>query len=153
MPLFETNQTNHSANQQTQNSTINQTDNCGFDTQTNPQNQTQTKPENQSGLLTMIGQLLPLAPFAFEQFTGQKVPAMTGTIAEMQLALVQISNNLQTIAQNQQALSQRLIALENNAVQQLTSLTHQFKSLRLTHTKEQKQIEYNPDPNKLEENY
>jgi hypothetical protein len=86
---------------------INQTENCGFDNfetqkstsanQNNNQNQTQ-KP---SGLLTIIGQLLPLAPFAFEQFTGQKVPQMTGTIAEMQMALGQISNNLQTIANNQ----------------------------------------------------
>ncbi|CAG8640821.1 1422_t:CDS:1, partial [Paraglomus brasilianum] len=66
-----------------------QTNNGGSDPQTNqPNNQTQSKPN--SGLLTIIGQLLPLAPFAFEQFTGQKVPQMTGTIAEMQMALIQI---------------------------------------------------------------
>jgi septal ring factor EnvC (AmiA/AmiB activator) len=113
-----------------------------------PNNQTQTDASaNQpnstsqpnSGLMTIIGQLLPLAPFAFEQFTGQKVPHMTGTIAEMKNALLLIQTNLQTIAQNQQSLSQRLMALENSA----NNLTHQFKSLRLTHTKEQKQIEYN----------
>ena len=75
----------------------NQTDNCGFEKQTNPNNQTQSK--SQSGLLTIIGQLLPLAPFAFEQFTGQKVPQMTGTIAEMQTALGQIQSGLQTIRQ------------------------------------------------------
>ncbi|CAJ0749817.1 2322_t:CDS:2 [Entrophospora sp. SA101] len=107
-------------------------------------NQTTTNQPQQSGLLTIIGQLLPLAPFAFEQFTGQKVPAMTGTIAEMQSSLLLIQTNLQTIANNQQALSQRLIALETNAVQQLTALTQQFHSLRLTHTKERKEIEYNP---------
>ena len=109
---------------------------------------TAKKPE--SNLITIIGQLLPFAPLAFEQFTGQKVPQMTGTIAEMQSALIQIQTNLQVIANNQQALSQRLIALEQNATNQLTNLTNQFKSLRLTHTKEQKQIEYNPPH--LEEN-
>ncbi|CAG8694918.1 6222_t:CDS:2, partial [Ambispora gerdemannii] len=97
-----------------------------------------------SSLLTIIGQLLPLAPLAFEQFTGQKVPHMSGTMAEMQMALISIQTNLQVIANNQQALSQRLIALEQNATNQLTNLTNQFKSLRLTHTKEQKQIEYTP---------
>jgi len=120
-----------------------------------PNNQTQTDasanqpnstvtnqaPHQPAGLMTIIGQLLPLAPFAFEQFTGQKVPHMTGTIAEMKNALLLIQTNLQTIANNQQTLSQRLMALENSA----NNLTHQFKSLRLTHTKEQKQIEYRPN--------
>src|SRR6185312_5662525 len=135
MPLFEekTNQNNQTANQS--NSTT-----------TNPN----TPSENKSGLLTIIGQLLPLAPFAFEQFTGQKVPQMTGTIAEMQMALINIQTNLQTIANNQQALSQRLIALESNANQHLINLTNQFKSLTLTHTKEQKQIAYN-HPSRIEE--
>jgi len=99
-----------------------------------------------SSLLTIIGQLLPLAPFAFEQFTGQKVPQMTGTIAEMQMALINIQSNLQTIVNSQNSLNQRLLALENSA----NNLTNQFKSLRLTHTKEHKQIEYNPPH--LEEN-
>jgi hypothetical protein len=133
-----------------------QTENCGFETKTNPNsNQTQSN-QNQkpSGLLTIIGQLLPLAPFAFEQFTGQKVPQMTGTIAEMQMALLNIQTNLQTIANNQQSLNQRLIALENSANNHLTNLTHQFNSLRLTHTreKEKKEIEYNP-PLKETEDY
>ncbi|CAJ0890218.1 10206_t:CDS:2 [Entrophospora sp. SA101] len=128
------NNTNFQSNPKETNSTAN----GGF------ANQTTTNQPQQSGLLTIIGQLLPLAPFAFEQFTGQKVPAMTGTIAEMQSSLLLIQTNLQTIANNQQALSQRLIALETNAVQQLTALTQQFHSLRLTHTKERKEIEYNP---------
>jgi len=141
MPLFEENNQKNN-NQQ---SNTNQTDeSCGFDTQ---KQNNQTPPK--SSLLTIIGQLLPLAPFAFEQFTGQKVPHMTGTIADMQMALNQISTNLQTIANHQQQLNQRLITLENNAVQQLTSLSQQFNSLRLTHTQEKKQIEFNPNP-KLE---
>ncbi|CAG8694719.1 4966_t:CDS:1, partial [Ambispora leptoticha] len=126
----------------------NQTESGDFSTQ-NQQAQTQSNAKSNetksSGLMTIIGQLLPLAPFAFEQFTRQKVPQMTGTIAEMQMALIQIQSNLQTIVNNQQALSQRLIALETNASHQLTTLTQQFQSLRLTHTKEQQQIEYNPN--------
>ena len=138
MPLFEektnqNNQTSSSANQ----------DNS---TQSN-----QTQNQKPSGLLTIIGQLLPLAPFAFEQFTGQKVPQMTGTIAEMQMALINIQTNLQTIANNQNSLNQRLIALESSA----NNLTNQFKSLRLTHTKEQKQIEFDRPQleNQESENY
>ena len=129
----------------------NQTESGGTQNSTSPQTQP-TPPK--SGLISIIGQLLPLAPFAFEQFTGQKVPQMTGTIAEMQMALIQIQTGLQAIVQNQQALSQRLIALETNATNHLTNLTNQFQSLRLTHTQEKKQIEFNPNQiTHPEENY
>ena len=123
------------------------------------QQQATTKPEvatnsetkkPESNLMTIIGQCLPFAPLVFEQFTGQKVPQLSGTMAEITNSLQQIQISCQTLANNQQALSQRLIALEQNATNQLTNLTNQFKSLRLTHTKEQKQIEYNPPH--LEEN-
>ena len=120
---------------------------------THPNNQTTDQlsqtPKKEFNLVKTIGQLLPLAPFVFEQFTGQKVPPMTGTMAEMQTALIGIQTNLQSIVNHQQELAQRLIALEANANNHLTNLTHQFNSLRLTHTKERKQIEYNPP---LEEN-
>lgn len=139
MPLFATNPKNNEQSADTK-----PTDNCGFDNQTK-QN---TQPETKSSLLTMIGQLLPLAPFAFEQFTGQKVPHMSGTMAEVVNSLQQIQISLSTLANNQQALSQRLIQLETNANNHLTNLTNQFKSLRLTHTKEQKQIEYNNENQK-----
>jgi hypothetical protein len=43
---------------------------------------------------------------------------------------------------SQQSLNQRLVQLETNATHQFNNWVHQFKSLRLTHTKEQKQIEY-----------
>ncbi|CAG8746783.1 6903_t:CDS:1, partial [Ambispora leptoticha] len=46
------------------------------------QNNPPTKKE-ESGLIKTIGQLLPLAPFVYEQFTGQKVPPMTGTMADI----------------------------------------------------------------------
>ena len=142
MPLFE--ETNQKNNQTEKVAEIN-----GSKNQTQSNSQSQPK----SSLLTIIGQLLPLAPFAFEQFTGQKVPHMTGTMAEMQMALNQISTNLQTIANNQQQLNQRLIALENSAVQSLNSLNNQFQSLRLTHTQEKKQIEFNPNPKLETEDY
>ena len=64
----------------------------GFDNRTDQNNQTQTQKPN--SLITIIGQLLPFAPLVYEQFTGQKVPQMSGTIVEMQTALLQISTNL-----------------------------------------------------------
>ena len=103
---------------------------------------TKTTPDNKSNLLTIIGQCLPFAPLVFEQFTGQKVPQLSGTIAEITNSLQNIQISLQTLANNQQQLTNRINQLETSATQHLTNLTNQFKSLRLTHTKEQKQIEY-----------
>jgi len=105
-----------------------------------------TPSQKPSGLITTLGQLLPLAPVLFEQWTGQKVPPLTGTIAEIQASLTSIQTALHTVAQNQQELAQRLVNLENMAQTQLTNLTQQFQSFRLTHTREKKEIEYNPHP-------
>jgi len=108
-----------------------------------------TQPESTpkpSGLVNTLGQLLPLAPFFYEQLTGHKVPPMTGTIAEMQLALTSIQTALQMIAQNQQQLEQRLMNLETSATAQFTNLVQQVQSIkhiRLTHDRERKQIDYN----------
>ena len=102
--------------------------------------------EKPSGLINTLGQLLPLAPFLFEQVTGQKVPPLTGTIAEMHLALTSIQTALQMVVRNQQELAQRLVNLETNASSQFTNLTQQvqgLKSIRLTHDRERKQIDYN----------
>src|SRR6185295_15758478 len=91
-------------------------------------NQEQTKPES-SGLMKMVGQSLPFLPLLFEQFTGQKVPQMSGTMFEIQMALNQVMAS-------QQAIMQRLTNLENNASHQFTNLTNQvqsIKSIRLTH--------------------
>ncbi|CAG8510247.1 32440_t:CDS:2 [Racocetra persica] len=96
-----------------------------------------SKPEP-SGLMKMVGQSLPFLPLLFEQFTGQKIPQMGGTMFEIQMTL-------QQILANQQALNQRLLSLENNAVQQFTALNQQvqsIKSVRLTHQKETKAIDY-----------
>jgi hypothetical protein len=104
----------------------------------NPSSNTNSKPNS---LISTISSLLPLAPLLFEQFTGQKVPALGGTMAEMKLALTQIQTNLQTVVNNQQQIYQQIDQLKTTASNQLTNLTHQFQNLRLTHTKEQKQIE------------
>jgi hypothetical protein len=79
----------------------------------------------------------------FEQFTGHKVPQMGGTIFEIQMALNQI-------LKNQQALDQRLLALENVASRQFTNLSQEvrsIKSVRLTHDRERKQIELSSNGN------
>ena len=78
----------------------NQTQDCGFET--NNLNKTNSSPKKEeSSIIKTIGQLLPLAPFVFEQFTGQKVPQMSGTIADIQIALTSIQTNLQTVVNNQ----------------------------------------------------
>jgi hypothetical protein len=116
--------------------------------QTHPHNQTDSElnqsviPKKENNLITAIGSLLPFVPLVFEQFTGQKIPAMSGTMAEIQLILNNLQTGLQTVVNNQQQLAQRLITCETSANQHLTNLNNQFNSLRLTHTKEQKRIEY-----------
>jgi len=59
------------------------------------------------------------------------------------------------VVSNQNQIAQRLVNLETNASQQLTNLTQQFQSLRLTHTKERerKEIAYNNPPENQEESY
>lgn len=116
-----------------------------------PPTPTPAETKSESSLVKTIGQCLTFAPLVFEQFTGQKVPAIGGTMAEIQLALTQIQTNLQVVVNNQSQLAQRLVNLENNASQQFTNLTQQFQSFRLTHTREKKEIEYNPP--KLETEY
>ena len=104
--------------------------------QEQPQIQTNQEP---SGLMKMVGQSLPFLPLLFEQITGQKVPQMSGTMFEIQMALNQVMASQQTIMQ-------RLTNLENNATQQFTNLTSQvqsIKSIRLSHSKETKAIDYN----------
>src|SRR6185369_9609934 len=115
-------------------------------------NQDQNKLDNQStnqepsGIMKMVGQSLPFLPLLFEQFTGQKIPQMSGTMAEIQMALSQVIAAQQQILSNQQSLNQRLVNLENNASSQFTNLVQQvqsIKSVRLTHQKETKAIDYN----------
>jgi len=142
MPLFtentnSNNQTNPSANDSTQ---TNQNSN-------QPNNQNQGPPpfsKPTTGLFSLppaVMNIVPWIPLLLEMTTGQKIPQMTGTLGEIQQSIQQIQFSLTQVVNNQNSLHQRLIALETSA----NNLTHQFKSLRLTHIKEQKQIEYNPN--------
>lgn len=98
---------------------------------------------NQKGLVSIVGSLLPLAPVLFEQWTGQKIPPMTGTLAEMNTALSTLQLSLSQVLQNQQQLWNKLEALEKSAHSSLSSLTSQVQNIRLTHTRETKSIDYN----------
>ena len=154
MPLFTentnpNNQTNPSANDSTQ---TNQNSN-----QPNNQNQgPQPFSKPTTGLFSLppaVMNIVPWIPLMLEMTTGQKIPQMSGTMGEIQQSLQQIQFGLTQVVNNQNSLNQRLIALETKLLEVQSSannLTNQFKSLRLTHTKEQKQIEYNPP--QLEEN-
>jgi len=112
----------------------------------------ETKPEN--NLLGAISKCLTFAPLVYEQLTGQKVPQITGTMAEIQGAINQLNTlvqkvigNQQVIVDNQTKLNTRLANLENNANQKLFNLTNKvdkISTVKLTHEKERKQIEYNP---------
>ena len=113
--------------------------------------ETQGPEKTPSKLITALGSLLPFAPLVFEQFTGQKVPQLSGTMFEIQNGIQQLQLTNTQILNNQQQIWTRLENLEKSANQQLTNLTQQFQSLRLTHTKERKEIEYNPP--KLETEY
>jgi TolA-binding protein len=81
-----------------------------------------------------------------EATTGQKIPQMSGTIGEIQQGIQTIQMSLGQIIQQQTALDQRLTSLENNASNQFTNLNNQvqsIKSIRLSHSKETKAIDYN----------
>lgn len=125
----------------------------------NPTNTPVLNPPSK-GLFTLpdsVMKLVPWVPFILEATTGQKIPQLGGTMGEIQMALqqlqltqTQIITNQSQIFRETENLRQQIEQLKTNANQHLSNLTHQFKSLRLTHTKEQKQIEYNnqlEDPN------
>jgi len=144
MPRFEeTNQTKN--NQSTE-----------MPNQTNQNQGEQPFSQQNTGLFSLppyVMKLVPWIPLMLEMTTGQKIPQMTGTIGEIQQGLQTIQMTLGQIIQSQQQFHQRLTNLETNASQQFTNLTNQFNSLRLTHTKEKKEIAYNNQTNLEEENY
>ena len=119
-----------------------------FQNQNNQQNnQTQNQPNK--GLFSLppaLMSMVPWIPLMLEATTGQKIPQMTGTIGEIQQGLQTIQMSLGQIITNQQQLDQRITNLEQNATNQFTNLVQQvqsIKSIRLTHDRERKQIDYN----------
>ncbi len=107
---------------------------------------TGTNPEKSDNFLGAVSKCLTFAPLILEQFTGQKVPQMSGTIVEIQQSINQLAINIQTIVNNQNKIWQKLTNLENNANQKLFNLTNKvdkISTVKLTHAKETKQIEFN----------
>jgi len=89
-------------------------------------------------------------PVLLEQFTGQAMPPTGGNNVELQLALSQVISLQQQLLASQQNLDQRLTQLESNASQQFIGLAQKvesIKSIRLTHDRERKQIEFNSNGN------
>ena len=130
--------------QNTQPSTPNNQNQPPTNFQGQPNAQTQQPP---SMMMKLMSSCLPVL---LEQFTGQAMPPMGGNNAEMQLALSQVISLQQQIITGQQNLDQRLAQLETNASQQFTGLAQEvksIKSIRLTHDRERKQIEFNGNGN------
>lgn len=107
---------------------------------------TETNPEKSDNFLGVVTKCLTFAPLLLEQFTGQKVPQMSGTIVEIQQSINQLGLNVQSVVNNQNKIWQKLTSLENNANQKLFNLTNQLNKLsgfKLTQERERKQIEFN----------
>jgi len=119
--------------------------------------QNQQQPNNQvnqppSILTQIVGACLPIL---LNQFTGQDTmpTPLGGNNMEMQLTLSQVLTLQQQILTIQQSLSERISSLEsnlvslgNNASNQFTNLVQEvkgIKSVRLTHQKETRAIDYN----------
>ncbi|CAI2192449.1 1285_t:CDS:2 [Funneliformis geosporum] len=104
-----------------------------------PNAQTQQPPSIIMKLMTSC------LPVLLEQFTGQAMPSMGGN-QQVELVLSQVISLQQQIITGQQKIDQRLTQLETSASQQFTGLAQEvksIKSIRLTHDRERKQIEFN----------
>lgn len=109
--------------------------------QQSPNSQNQSNQNQNSGLMQLVGAVLPAL---LEHFTGQKINP-SGSSPENQLILSQLLSIQQQILANQQSFNQRLMTLETNASQQFTNLVQQvqsIKSIRLSHSRETKAIDY-----------
>ena len=129
----------------------------------NNQNQQQTNFQGQPNAQTqqppsmMMKLMSSCLPVLLEQFTGQALPPMGGNNVELQLALSQVISLQQQIITGQQNLDQRLTQLETKLLEVQSSASQQFtglaqevksiKSIRLTHDRERKQIEFNGNGN------
>jgi TolA-binding protein len=110
----------------------------------------------------ILGECLTFAPLFYERLTKKKLPAMGGTLGEMQQAITNLATSyqqlhlgIQTIVNNQTKIFNRLQSLESNASRRLLNLDQRIGNLsniRLTHKREEKQIEYNKPNNSSLEN-
>jgi len=129
---------------------------------TNDQNFTQANEafNPSKGLVSIpphLMQIVPWIPFAIEAISGQKVPAMGGTIGEIQNSLTQIQFSLtqllnvqQQMLSGQQQLWNKLENLENNANSHLTNLSQQVananKDFKLLATETKRSLELTHQP-------
>jgi len=120
----------------------------------------------QKGLLTLppaLMQIVPWIPFALEAISGQKVPAIGGTMGEIQSSLSQIQfsltqllSNQQKMLNGQQQLWTKLETLESNASSQLSNLSQQVantnQDFKLLATETKRSLEFSQSRNELETN-
>jgi hypothetical protein len=144
MNNFQNQNLNNQPNSQQQTNTQNQS--------TNFQQPNQQVNQQPSILTQIAGACLPVL---LKQFTGQEMMpgSLGGNNMEMQLTLSQVLSLQQQILTTQQSLSERLsslesnlVSLENKASNQFTNLVQEvkgIKSVRLTHQKETRAIDYN----------
>jgi len=134
--------------------------------QANFNQNTQASDATQKGLLTLppaLMQIVPWIPFALEAISGQKIPAMGGTIGEIQSSLSQIQfsltqllSNQQQVLSGQQQLWTKLTNLESNASTQLSNLSQQVantnQDFKLLATETKRSLEFSQSRNELETN-
>lgn len=127
----------------------------------NQTNQAETSPKGLFTLPPALMQIIPWIPFALEAISGQKIPAMGGTIGEIQSSLQQIQfsltqllSNQQQMLSGQQQLWTKLESLESNASNQLTNLREQLantnNNFRLIAQETKRSLEFNHQPKELE---
>jgi hypothetical protein len=124
-----------------------------LDTLNNETNQTPPENKGEGGLVGILGECLTFAPLFYERLTNKKLPAMGGTIGEIQQAITQLATifqqlqpGLQTVVNNQTKIFNRIQTLESNASRKMLQLDQRMANLsgiKLTHAKETKQIEFN----------
>ncbi|CAG8746100.1 36265_t:CDS:2 [Racocetra persica] len=87
------------------------------------QNENKSLAKPQSSFLESLARMLPLLTLTFEQFTGQPIPQMSGTIADIAASLLQIQ-------QTQQTILQKITDLEKNCAEQFIHQEQQLTSLQ-----------------------
>jgi hypothetical protein len=115
----------------------------GQNSPNNSQNQVNSSENQEPGLMNiLVSALTPLIPVVLAKMTGQRLPSANNA-PDNQNVNQQFALGLQTILSNQQVIFQELASLKNNA----QSLANNFQSLRLTHEREKKQIDFNTNNN------
>ncbi|CAG8617671.1 486_t:CDS:2 [Cetraspora pellucida] len=92
------------------------------------QNENKSLAKPQSSFLESLARMLPLLTLTFEQFTGQPIPQMSGTIADIAASLLQIQ-------QTQQTILQKITDLEKNCAEQFIHQEQQLTSLQQVNKK------------------